>query len=202
MPISFKTFLRLLHDYKITAIVAVACLGIFALLHQEGLQREQLFYFSSLSIFTLLSEPWRVLSPIFLHHTPLHLIGNLIIWLEFARQIEKHQGAWALLFLLVFIAIGSNTAEYLMLDHRFGGLSGVVIGLGAYIGLLSLQPKQTPWDFPLVYWLALIGLFVFDMTGQNGQVAHYVHGTGLVLGLACGVIVWIMSHKTANLLSE
>lgn len=199
-----QKFLNTLSSYKVTMLCALAVVVVFLALYQGWLLADALYYFQDLRITrfdepTWLAEPWRFLSPIFLHHTPLHMLTNLVVWGEFARQIEKQQGSWTLLFLVVLIGISSNTVEFFMVDHRFGGLSGVVIGQGAYIGLLSLKPNQDDWDFPPVYWLALIGLFVLDMGGQNTQAAHYVHGTGLVIGLVCGAVLWQMQQKKDNL---
>jgi len=120
-------------------------------------------YFLSLEETLLSGQYWRLLTPIFLHFTWLHIIFNsLIIW-EIGRRIEIAKGSMHLLLVILITGLLSNFAQYFAQANTiFGGLSGVVYGLIGYIGVYQqfithpvLQFNKAAIAFFIV-WLLLI----------------------------------------------
>jgi GlpG protein len=132
-------------------------------------------------------QVWRVLTPIFLHFGILHLLFNMFWLRDLGGMIEIQRGSGRLLAIVLACALLSNVAQFLwMLPHPpgFGGMSGVVYGLFAYIWVkqryephLGLGVRQeTVWI--MVAWL------VISMTGVAGPVANAAHVSGLLTGAA------------------
>ncbi len=142
-------------------------------------------------------QVWRLITPIFMHGSILHIIFNAYMFFQFARLIEARRGSLRLVGLIIFAAAVSNTAEFWISDFRgwpdgivvpnshFLGMSGVIYGLFGYAWTrgkydpssgLRLNPQVV---FILVLWL-VICLFGFM------PIANVAHVTGLLSGMAVG----------------
>lgn len=107
-------------------------------------------------------EVWRTFTPALLHYDLLHLFFNVVWFILLGNQIEHRLGWGRYLFLIIATAIISNTAQYLMSGSFFMGLSGVVVGMAAFI--LARQ-QRAPWEGYLLNRLTMIflGIFVLGM---------------------------------------
>ncbi len=85
---------------------------------------------------------WRYFTPALIHFSHLHIAFNLIFWWILASLIERVRGSGRLLGLLFLIAVISNTAQYVVSNAPFGGLSGVVYGLFGYVWIYG---KLSRW---------------------------------------------------------
>lgn len=145
-------------------------------------------------------EFYRLITPVFLHGSVLHILFNLIWIFTLMKQVEQKLGIFKTLILSLVIAAISNTVQYLISGPFFLGASGVVIGLACFI---FAREKKAPWEgytlsrmlvfFILAYVLLLvalsIGVFVFNLTSTKdftfgiANTAHVVGGlTGFLLG--------------------
>ncbi len=145
------------------------------------------------------TQPWRLVTPVFLHFGPLHLLFNLMLLFEFGRLIESRRGVIKFFFLFLALAVFSNLAQFFLGGisfsrgfqigpaSTFGGMSGVIYGLLGYAwmkaefqpGLGIFVPSSTV-KF-LLFWLVLC------MTGIMGPVANICHISGLIIGLILGL---------------
>ena len=138
-------------------------------------------------------EVWRLLTPVFLHFSFIHILFNVMWMADLGTTIESRHSTGLLARLVLVIGIGSNMIQYAVTGHpAFGGMSGVVYGLIGYIWMrgkfdpacgLFLQ-KQT-------VVMALIWFFVC-LVGIIPNVANGAHGGGLVIGMAWG---WLASTR-------
>jgi GlpG protein len=131
-------------------------------------------------------QVWRLITPIFIHFGPLHLLFNMMWLNDLGAMIEKRQGMLKLALLVVVLAIASNLGQYWVDGPFFGGMSGVVYGLFGYVWLrghcdpasgLALSPT-TVWMMLVWYFLCLFNLI--------GHVANAAHSVGLVVGVLLG----------------
>jgi GlpG protein len=129
---------------------------------------------------------WRLVTPIFLHGGPLHLLFNMIWLHQLGPQIEARRGSARFLGLVVAIAVVSNVAQYLGNGPGFGGMSGVVFGLFGYIWMKSrfeassgffMHPQTVVF---MLFWAAICTV------GVVANVANWAHGVGLATGMAIG----------------
>jgi GlpG protein len=130
---------------------------------------------------------YRLLSPIFVHFGPLHLVFNVIWLFQLGSMIEARRGTIALALLVVVTATGPLIAEYLWSGPGFvGGMSGVVYGLAGYIWMLGKYDHASGvyLDRASIQWL-LIWLVVC-FTGAVGNIANVAHVGGLILGMVWG----------------
>jgi GlpG protein len=131
-------------------------------------------------------EPWRLVTPIFLHFGLPHIIFNMIMLLQLGRPIEAARGWWRFALLVVLIAVPSNIAQYCYHGPQFGGMSGVIYGLFGYVWMKSRYEPSSGFYIPSNTVVWMIGWFFLCLTGIVGPVANVVHGVGLVVGMLLG----------------
>ena len=145
-------------------------------------------------------QVWRLLTPIFLHFGPFHLLFNMFMLYQLGGMIEDRRGPWRFLLLVLVFAVPSNVAQYALsavawkdgglvaqMPPLFGGMSGVLYGLFGYVWMksryepalgLELGPRIVVW---MIAWLFLC------MTGLVGPIANTAHVVGLLFGVVIGV---------------
>jgi GlpG protein len=138
-------------------------------------------------------QPWRMVTPIFLHFNILHLLFNVLMLVQLGRPIESRRGSWKFAALVVVMAAASNMAQYAWNLNvspgnapGFGGMSGVVYGLFGYIWMKSRYEPSIGFVMPtnIVVWM--IAWFVLCLVGIIPNVANVVHGVGLAVGMLIG----------------
>lgn len=155
----------------------------------------------------VLSEPWRAFSPVGVHYSRAHLIGNLagialagvygIAAMVPARLAAAWLAAWPLTHL------GLLLRPQLL---HYGGLSGVVhagvaaivvwvlatgrtraqrvVGALVAIGFVAKLLSETPW-----------GATLRHPEGWDIAVAPIVHTTGAIAGALCALIVLLATRS-------
>lgn len=138
-------------------------------------------------------EIWRLITPIFLHFSIMHIVFNVWATLSLGTLIEYRRGTRVLSILVLITAIASNTGQYLYsveYEHGlgvFGGLSGVLYGLFGYLWVKgSNEPEQGMILPPSTIQMMLIWL-VLCFTGVLGPIANAAHVVGLVSGILLGL---------------
>lgn len=136
-----------------------------------------------------------MISPMLLHAGILHLSFNMLWLWEFGRRIEARQASWSMLILIIVLALVSNTAQYLYSGSiYFGGMSGVVYGLFAYIWMWQLFDPAKGLGLPgnLVFFM-LLALIILTMMGLD-SIADTAHIAGLLCGVIYGAVVSTISR--------
>jgi GlpG protein len=136
---------------------------------------------------TLTQQPWRLVTPIFIHFGVLHLLFNMFMVSDLGNQVEARRGSWRMLALVLAIAIPSNVAQYLYSNPLFGGLSGVAYGLFGYIWMKSRFDPGSGFYLHQRDVTIMLLWFVLCMVGVIGHVANVVHGVGLAVGMVIGI---------------
>jgi len=130
---------------------------------------------------------WRLITPIFIHYGPLHLIFNMMLFYQLGSMIEARQNS---LFLLAFIAVSaalSNFAEYYFYHHiNFGGMSGIVYALAGYIWIRGKYNRASGLFLSKQTVTSLLIWLVVCFTGIVGPVANGAHLAGLITGMVWG----------------
>jgi rhomboid protease GlpG len=140
-------------------------------------------------------EYWRLLTPIFLHFSPLHIVFNMLWLWDLGRRVELVQGRWRLLLIVVLIGAGSNIAQAVFAGQNiFGGMSGVDYGLLAYCWLWGWLRKDPVLHVAKPVMIAMLAMLLLSMTGITevmgiGAVANAAHVGGLIMGLLLGIYV-------------
>jgi GlpG protein len=146
-------------------------------------------------------QVWRVVTPIFIHYGPLHLIFNMFWLLDLGAMIETRRGSLFLLLLVLITAAVSNVAQYYLGDWgvrnpAFGGMSGVNYALFGYAWLKGkFQPHLGVGVSPQTVTIMLFWL-VLCMTGLVGAVANVAHLVGLLGGAGFAYVPYLVKRVT------
>jgi GlpG protein len=147
-------------------------------------------------------QVWRLITPIFLHYGPIHILFNVMMLIHLARAVEVVRGTWRLLALVVVIAAASNYCQFRFsnLDDwllhpftfaarqspAFGGMSGVNYGLFGYIWMKAKFEPISGFFMDQYTVTVMIVWFFACLIGVIGSVANTAHGVGLLAGMAIG----------------
>lgn len=144
-------------------------------------------------------EVWRVITPIFLHGNPIHLLFNMMMLFQFGRLLEQREGTFLLGGIILITAAFSNCLQgcvpaspmglaWLGGSPVFGGMSGVVYGLFGYLwAKSSIRPDRLPQVAPSFVLIMLIWM-IAGFANVLGPVANLAHFGGLVAGLVLGFL--------------
>lgn len=129
-------------------------------------------------------EVWRLITPIFMHGSMMHLIFNMIWLFQLGSLIETREGTGKLLRIMMVSGTLSNCLQYVVGGPLFLGMSGVIYGLLSYAwGMGKWQPSSGYFIDKGTFGLMMVWL-VLCFTGIFGPVANYAHLGGFIVGLA------------------
>jgi len=133
-------------------------------------------------------EVWRLLTPIFIHLSPLHILFNMLWLRDLGSMIEGRQSSLQLLLLTLVIGVCSNLAQCYTKGPVFGGMSGVVYGLLGYIWIRGkFDPGSGLYLHPTTVWMMIVWFFAC-FTPLIPNVANAAHAAGLVMGMVWGYL--------------
>jgi GlpG protein len=131
-------------------------------------------------------EVWRLLTPIFLHFSILHLAFNMFWLYDLGGRIESYRGAWKLALLVLLAGIPANLGQYAASGPYFGGMSGVVYALFGYVWMKSrFDPGPGMYVHFHIVAMMIVWLFL-GLTGLLGPIGNTAHFVGLVVGVVLG----------------
>ncbi|MGB0894391.1 MAG: rhomboid family intramembrane serine protease GlpG [Parashewanella sp.] len=178
----------------LTLAIFISCTVIFALMNLGFANQvySSLSYFGATGI-EQSQQLWRIFTPSLLHFSFMHISFNLLWWWYFGGRIEKHLGVTPLLTLLVIAGTLPNIVQYYLAGPNFGGLSGVVYAIIAYVWVMNKRKPESGLTIPP----ALIGLTLVWMILGFSQllpmpVANGAHLAGFMIGVLQG---WFDSRK-------
>ena len=162
----------------------------------------QIQFYDFKTTYLIGNEWWRLITPMFIHFSPTHLIFNSLWIYILGREIEQLDGKIIFIILILFTSISSNYLQYSFSGPSlFGGLSGVVYGLLGYCFVSETFLRISKFSFPpaiyifMFVWL-LIGFTGFlDLLGF-GKLANFAHLGGLLSGILSGYIFCMYNKKT------
>ena len=133
-------------------------------------------------------ELWRLITPIFIHMGPIHLLFNMLWMKTLGSTIELREGSWRFLLLVLVLGLASNFAEFYWTGPRFGGMSGVVYGLFGYVWMRGKFDPASGYFVPQQTVYMMIAWFFMCVFQIIPGVANAAHAGGLVAGMAVGAL--------------
>ena len=132
---------------------------------------------------SFISQPWTILTSIFMHADFLHLYGNMFALAVFGSLFERQAGSRN--FLIVFFAGGIISGLAGMIFYS--GLLGASGAIMAILGCFAIfRPRNTVFvlGVPMPVLAALFVWAGFDLAGvfYPDNVAHYSHLAGMAFG--------------------
>ncbi|OIN09559.1 rhomboid family intramembrane serine protease GlpG [Oceanisphaera psychrotolerans] len=166
----------------VNMLVLLACVAIYGL-SWLGLPMFGLLAFPSSWESLLGSEFWRAFTPALLHFSLMHLVFNLFWWWYLGGMVERRLGHGKLLVLLLVAAVLPNLMQFWASGPRFGGLSGVVYALLAYVWLSGRLNPARGIGLPDGMAVFMVVWLVLGFAGVLGPVANLAHLGGGLIGL-------------------
>lgn len=136
-------------------------------------------------------QVWRLVTPIFIHMGPLHLLFNMMWMHRLGVPIEHDRGSFRFICLVLAIAVISHVASFYTTGPAFGGMSGVVAGLFGYIWMKTRYDSRSDLHIAsnTVMWVMVY--LVVCLSGALGNIANVVHFGGLFVGMIAAMLpVW------------
>ncbi len=130
---------------------------------------------------------WRLVTPIFIHFSFLHILFNMLWLRQLAGSMEHINGR---AFLAIFIAVtaaASNLGQYLVSGPIFGGMSGVVFALFGFVWMKSKHDFMSGYAIDQQSVVLMLVWFAVCFTGIM-PIANTAHTVGLVIGVAWGYV--------------
>jgi len=135
-----------------------------------------------------LSQPWTIVTNLFIHSGLWHLIANMMTLYFFGGSFSRLVGD--VRFLIVYFSGGIlGNVLYILLGEPLSvavGASGAIFALGGALAVMTpkLRVIIFPIPAPVPLWIAVIGGFV--ILSFLPFVAWQAHLGGLVAGLIAG----------------
>ena len=146
-------------------------------------------------------EYWRMLTSLFLHYGPLHLIVNLYALFVIGPGLERIIGPVRFAFSYLLAGLGSSAGVLLLRmsglsrPEQLVGASGCVRGIvGVWAGYL-VRHRHEPFAGRRLWNIVLIVVIqtVFDLF--TPQISMAAHLSGLVTGLLLGLFIRPRAHR-------
>ncbi len=152
------------------------------------------FSYLALSPLDVFSRPWILVTNMFLHAGPIHLLFNMLFLFFFGPELERRIGGkrfLAVFFLSGIVAgIGYSlwTGIILQSNDPAVGASGALMGIFACLAILAPRIEVYIYFIPMKITYALIMFALLDILFFNSgdAIAHSAHLSGVVAGLVIG----------------
>lgn len=196
-----------LMNFILIGLISVVSIAGFTATSDSGMQ-------------IMVLKDWRLsglLGHVFLHGSPMHLLGNMIFLWAFGNAVCAKVGDAAFLGLFFTLAIAAGAVQLIFDGHPSIGASGAINGVvGLFLVYFPRNDIRCFWWFLMRFgtfhissiWLILLW-FIFDIwgaAGDGGRVAHFAHLGGFVAGVTLGfgtlVFNWVEMTKTECSLLE
>ena len=134
---------------------------------------------------------WTLITSLFLHGDPLHLLGNMLFLYVFGNTLEEELGATKTLGTFFFGGVISFLLSLLFYDTAIPliGASAAIFTLSAIVMLI--KPLKFSILFFMPQGLVAILYFVYNGVavyyGAEGNVAYIAHIIGFAIGIPFGL---------------
>jgi GlpG protein len=130
---------------------------------------------------------WRLVTPIFLHMSFMHILFNMLWFKDLGYLIEFNFKKNFLILFVLGTGFFSNLCQYLVSGPQFGGMSGVLYAMLGFIWVYKKLSSDFEFSIPRPDMGIMIGWYLLCLTGLLGPIANTAHGAGLVSGILVAV---------------
>ncbi|QDS93549.1 Rhomboid protease GlpG [Roseimaritima multifibrata] len=134
-------------------------------------------------------QVWRLITPIFLHGSIMHLAFNMLAMYSLGGIIERLHGSWVLLLLTLGTGAIASLVQAFTPAALGGspialGASGAIFGLFGYLWVRPMLEPMFPIRIPQSSVVMIMGWMFLCMTPIIPNVANAAHVGGLLAGIA------------------
>ena len=146
-------------------------------------------------------EPYQLVTHMFAHGGFFHLFFNMFVLWMFGALLEKAWGPKKFLIFYMACGLAAGKAHLALENVPAVGASGAIMGLFAAFAYLFPNTQLIIFPIPVpvkakyaVAIMAAIDLFGGVYPAAGGNIAHFAHLGGLVMGFIL-VIIWNKTDK-------
>ena len=137
---------------------------------------------------------WTLITALFVHVTPIHLIGNMVFLYVFGNAVESSAGGKMTMAAFFVGGVGS-----FLIGTYYYGYDCVMVGASAAIftlaaaGMLIKPLKSSLLFFFMPLGLVAILFFIFNLFAvqfsEDGIVGYAAHVAGFLIGIPFGMVL-------------
>ncbi len=135
-----------------------------------------------------LTQPWRLVTAVFLHGSLLHIGFNMWVLMDIGPMVEDLYGSARYFFLFVVTGAFGYVVSSFFGNFSIGA-SGALLGLIGLLLAVTMRHRASPtaqmMKSQLIRWLIYIAVFGLLMPG----IDNYAHAGGLVSGFLLGRVM-------------
>ena len=179
---------QIIYTPIVVVLIALSCFGYSLFEGFFGYELLNELKFAPLYFSYHSGELWRILTPVFIHFSIVHLVFNCMCVWDLGRRLELFFGQFHFVLFFVVMAIIANLIQFSWSGAtNFGGISGFIC---AMIGFIAVRQRfdsppliQIPPGYIgfMLLWLVLCMAGVIDYI-FNVSIANAAHIGGLVAG--------------------
>ena len=171
-----------------TTILTISCVVLYCIFFSEmGKHLRDLMFMGSPENGFLYEirrgQIWRLITPIFIHLSLMHVFFNMIWFKDLGDMIEYKFGKNELFILIGVSGIISNLAQYFVSGPQFGGMSGVLYAMLGFVWVYKKIHQDFEYALPSKDILIMVGWLLACLTGFLGPIANTAHAGGLFVGM-------------------
>lgn len=175
-----------------TFTIVIGCVILFILSYTQMGARFQSALFMGSPESTFLEEIrhgqiWRLITPIFVHLSILHILFNMLWFKDLGYLIEYKFGRSQLIALMLISGVVSNLFQYFVSGPQFGGMSGVLYAMLGFVWVYKKIHSEFDYSLPNRDIGIMIGWLLLCLTGLLGPIANTAHAGGLFVGMLFAV---------------
>lgn len=182
-------------------LLAYALLGLAGINLLAPASPDLVAWGANVSGLTLPAQPWRLLTSVFLHGGPAHLLLNMGSLLLVGLLAEAQVGRWR--WLLTYLLSGAGGSLVSLWWHVRGvssvGASGAIFGLyGLLLGLLLIRalPANRAERAGIIGILLYFALSSFVGGLEGVTTDNAAHIGGLITGVLCGFVSAALGRRS------
>lgn len=132
-------------------------------------------------------QVWRLITPIFIHLSILHILFNMLWFKDLGYLIEYKFGRTELIKFIAISGMISNILQYCISGPQFGGMSGVLYAMLGFVWVYKKIHQDFDYALPARDITIMIGWLLLCLTGLLGPIANTAHAGGLFVGMLYAV---------------
>lgn len=171
------------------ALIVVTTL-VFALqyLLQSITGRDILFlYGGKINQLIMMGQVWRLLTPVLLHGSILHIALNMYALYVIGRRLERFYGPWRFLLLYILSAFSGNVLSFVLTPAPSLGASTAIFGIFAAEGMFIFHNRKLFGQFRTRQAIINLGVILMINLAYGFMPATNIDNMGHIGGLLGGV---------------
>lgn len=142
------------------------------------------FFGAKINQFILQGQLWRLITPVLLHGSLIHIGFNMYALFNIGPSLERKYGLWPFLALYLIGGVWGNTLSFLLSPNPSLGASTAIFGLIAAQGVYIYKNRYLlgPAARPMLMNIAMV-VVVNLMLGLSPGIDNWGHIGGLLGGL-------------------